>query len=358
MKSSSKNKILLLIAIILIGIISALIYRMNYKIVEVEYNDMQYHTWVHNPDQVLINKYSDFVNGKYGISEVFKDEEKYNEFINEYELEDLQLLHDFNNNNYVIVMFYVGYGSIKFDNSFNTKNKVLKFTLNQRRGDYYIADSGNYDSAYEIELPKSVDSVTIEYNIDNSIKYDDPPTYVDKQIIYIYPEKDMDITIKLGSDDLLTHTYPKYDNEWNVHVDTTGNIYDYKTNRNYYALYWEGIDNTKLDMSEGFVVKGEDTTKFLEEKLELLGLNEKEIDEFIMYWLPKLEDNKYNFIRFRTNDEINNYMPIEFSKEPDTLIRVMVDFKPLDKKIKVKEQKLEKTEREGFTIVEWGARLN
>ena len=181
---------------------------------------------------------------------------------------------------------------------------------------------------------------------------------IKKPIIYIYPEQDMDITVKLGNDDLLTHTYPKYDNEWNVHVDTTGNIYDYKTNRNYYALYWEGKDNTKLDMSEGFVVKGEDTTRFLEEKLELLGLNEKEIDEFIMYWLPKLEDNKYNFIRFRTNDEINNYMPIEFSKEPDTLIRVMVDFKPLDKKIKVKEQKLEKTEREGFTIVEWGARLN
>ena len=190
---------------------------------------------------------------------------------------------------------------------------------------------------------------SIQHSIDQQWK---------KPIIYIYPEKDMDITIKLGSDDLLTHTYPKYDNEWNEHVDTTGNIYDYKTNRNYYALYWEGKDNTKLDMSEGFVVKGEDTTKFLEEKLEQLGLNEKEIEEFIIYWLPKLEDNKYNFIRFRTNDEINNYMPIEFSEEPDTLIRVMVDFKPLDKKIKVKEQKLEETERKGFTIVEWGARLN
>ena len=49
---------------------------------------------------------------------------------------------------------------------------------------------------------------------------------------------------------------------------------------------------------EGFIVKGEDTAKFLEEKLEILGLNEREAEEFIIYWLPKLEANKYNYIRF------------------------------------------------------------
>ena len=181
---------------------------------------------------------------------------------------------------------------------------------------------------------------------------------IDKPIIYIYPEEDMDITVKLGNPQLITSSYPKYEKEWNIHVDTTGNIYDYKTNRNYYGLYWEGKDKTPLNMEEGFIVEGKDITEFLEAKLELLGLNEKEINEFIIYWLPRLENNKYNFIRFKTPDEINNYMPLEFSKEPDTLIRIMVDFKPLNKKIKVKEQTLEKKERKGFTIVEWGARLN
>lgn len=49
-------------------------------------------------------------------------------------------------------------------------------------------------------------------------------------------------------------------------------------------------------------------------------------------------------------------MPLEFSEKPDTLIRVIMDFKPLNKKINVKEQKLERMQRKGFTIVEWGGR--
>ncbi len=179
----------------------------------------------------------------------------------------------------------------------------------------------------------------------------------DKPMIYIYPTKDVDLKIKFVNDDKLLHTYPKYDNEWTVHVTKDGNIYDYKTKRNYYALYWEGIDNSVIDMSEGFVVKGNETTSFLEEKLSYLGLNDREINEFIVYWLNKMENNNYNYIRFRTLEEINEYMPLEISEKPDTLIRVIMDFKPLTKKVSVKEQKLEKVERSGFTIVEWGGRM-
>ena len=81
-------------------------------------------------------------------------------------------------------------------------------------------------------------------------------------------------------------------------------------------------------------------------------LNEYEINEFIVYWIDKLENNEYNFISFRNEKDIN--MPLEFSKEPDTLIRVMMEYKGLDKKIKVKEEKLTKVERKGYTVVEWG----
>ena len=173
-----------------------------------------------------------------------------------------------------------------------------------------------------------------------------------KPIIYIYPEEDIKLTIKLKNTKDLLYTYPKYNSAWNVRVSKDGNIYDYDTKRNYYGLYWEAKDNYKLNMNEGFIVKGEDSVKFLEEKLEILGLNEYETNEFIIYWIDKLENNKYNFISFRNKEDIN--MPLEFSKEPDTLIRIMMDFKALDKPIKVKEQKLTKANRKGFTVVEWG----
>ena len=107
-------------------------------------------------------------------------------------------------------------------------------------------------------------------------------------------------------------------------------------------------------MDEGFIVKGEDTIKSLEEKLEVLGLNEREAEEFIVYWLPKLESNKYNFIRFQTEEEINNNMPLEITPKPDTIIRILMEFKGLEEPIQIKEQKLITPQRTGFTVVEWG----
>ena len=185
----------------------------------------------------------------------------------------------------------------------------------------------------------------------------DIPDYgieVKKPIIYIYPEQETKVTVKLGRPENLTHTYPKYDNSWEVIAKPNGDLLDCKTGRNLYALYWEGINTVEPNMEEGFIVKGEDTIKFLEEKLEILGLNEREANEFIIYWLPKLENNKYNFIRFQTEEEINSNMPLEITPAPDTIIRVMMEFRILEEEIKLQEQKLETPERTGYTVIEWG----
>ena len=110
---------------------------------------------------------------------------------------------------------------------------------------------------------------------------------------------------------------------------------------------------TKID-KDGFIVEGSDVAEFLEEKLAILGLTERESEEFIIYWLPKLEANKYNYIRFATLDEINENMPLEINPNPDTIIRVLMTFKGLENPIDVEEQKLITPERTGFVAVEWG----
>ena len=190
------------------------------------------------------------------------------------------------------------------------------------------------------------------YIIDTS--EDDCFTGSAKPIIYFYPKKDTKIKVKLGNPNNITASYPKYKNEWNIIAHPNGNITDIDTGRNLYALYWEGKNYIDFNLDDGFIVKGEDSAKFLEEKLEILGLNEKEMEEFIIYWLPILESNKYNFIRFASMEEIEKNMPLYLSKKPDTLIRVLMVFKGLDKEIKIKEQNLTKINRVGFTVVEWG----
>lgn len=129
---------------------------------------------------------------------------------------------------------------------------------------------------------------------------------------------------------------------------------DNNTNRELYSLYWEGADFNASVTEEGFIVKREDTIKFLEEKLDILGLSNKEAEEFIIYWLPKLQESEYNYIRFTSKEELDEYMPLEFSKEPDTLTRIHMQFKKPDEPIEVRKQNLQKQERNGFTVVEWG----
>ena len=176
---------------------------------------------------------------------------------------------------------------------------------------------------------------------------------VDKPIIYLYPEKEEKVKVKIKKKEILTHTYPKYSDGWNVTAYPDGTLEDVN-GRKYYALYWEGKYNVKVDMTKGFCVKGEDTIEFLEEKLEKLGLNAREAQEFIVYWLPQLENNKYNYIYFKQTEEVNDITGLDITPKPDTIIRILIVFKPLNKEIEVEEQEIVTPDRKGFTVVEWG----
>lgn len=182
---------------------------------------------------------------------------------------------------------------------------------------------------------------------------DEPKVYDMKPIIYLYPTTETAVSVKVGKVQNLTHTYPKYENGWYVTAQPNGDLKD-TSGRSYYALYWEGVHSAS-SLTDGFIVKGTDTINFLEEKLALLGLTEREANEFIVYWLPRLESNEYNFIRFETRAEIDENMPLYVTPAPDTVVRVMMEYRPADKAEQVKPQQLPSTpKREGFVVVEWG----
>ena len=198
-----------------------------------------------------------------------------------------------------------------------------------------------------------------EEEMQNIKKYDTPydpnNITVAKPIIYLYPTENTEVSVKLGYPDKLTSAYPTYNNEWRVIAHPDGSLQDTKTGRELYSLYYEGKAVTDFDRAdEGFMVRGDNSATFLEEKLELLGLNLRETEEFIIYWLPKLESAPYNFIRFATSDEIDSNMPLSVTPSPDNMIRILMVFKPLNSPIEVNEQQFSTPSRDGFTVVEWG----
>ena len=82
-------------------------------------------------------------------------------------------------------------------------------------------------------------------------------------------------------------------------------------------------------------------------------MNEKEKTDFIAFWLPKLLRNKLSLCSFQKSKFFEDY-ELNVTPKPDSMIRIFLSIKKLDRPINKKEQKLESVERKGFTVIEWG----
>lgn len=199
-----------------------------------------------------------------------------------------------------------------------------------------------------------------EKNIISEIKNkdDDCKNQVEicKPVIYLYPEEETEVSVNVTLNGKLTCTYPKYNNGWTVTAKPDGTLTD-KNGMNYNYLYWEGETDTEFDFSTGYCVKGSESAEFLEKELAKQGLNRKEANEFIIFWLPQMEQNEYNIISFQTETYTNDAKLI-VNPNPDTIIRVFMVFKPSNEYVKIPAPaEIEPHQRNEFTLVEWGGSI-
>lgn len=174
-----------------------------------------------------------------------------------------------------------------------------------------------------------------------------------KPIIYLYPDSPTVCSVKLNLNGRFTCTYPEYDNGWSSFTAHPDGTLVFPDGKEYYALYWEGMQNADWYLSEGFCVRGEDTAEFLEWALSEQGLNRREANEFIVYWLPLMQDNPYNVISFQTKAYADTAV-LEVFPEPDSVIRVFMTFYASEIEVSIPEQSFTMPSRDGFTVVEWG----
>ena len=161
-----------------------------------------------------------------------------------------------------------------------------------------------------------------------------------KPVIYLYPEQQTEVEVSLDYDGTLTAAYP----DGTLH-DENGNEYSY--------LFWEGENDADYDFSKGFCVAGADTADFLRETLSGIGLTPREYNEFIVYWLPKMQGNPYNLISFQS-ERYTDGAKLIIDPKPDSELRVFMAWKPLNRAQPIEPQMFPSFERDGFTVVEWG----
>ncbi len=221
------------------------------------------------------------------------------------------------------------------------------------------AETNDSDTISET-VSETVASVTTEaQTTDTTIDTTDPTTtepwypLTEKPVIYLYPEKETEITVKLDCKGKLLCTYPAYRDGWHVLARPDGTLTNLADGKEYSYLFWDGIDEAAYDLSGGYCVKGEDTAEFLQDILAKMGLTPREYNEFIVYWLPRMQNNPYNLITFQ-GDAYTDTAPLTITPAPDSMLRVFMAYKPLETYVEVEAPEIVPFERNGFTVIEWG----
>jgi hypothetical protein len=181
-----------------------------------------------------------------------------------------------------------------------------------------------------------------------------------KPVIYLYPEKTENISVNITPTGGMSASKPAYNQGWNVTADPQSNITNLSDGKTYPYLFWEGRGDSIYQMPQkGFVTSKENLENLLNGKLALFGLNEKEISDFKEFWLPKMlaENKSYYFVTFVSRRVIDKLAPLEISPRPDTVIRVLMDYRGLDQYENVPGFSIPTPERKGFTAIEWGGVL-
>lgn len=177
-----------------------------------------------------------------------------------------------------------------------------------------------------------------------------------KPVIYLYPQKDTQVSVKVGAD--ITLSEPLYPQDgWTVLAHPDGQL-EYQ-GLTYPNLFWEGLGwGFYPDTgNRGFVVSQKELVATLKNHLSLLGLNRQESADFLEFWLPKMPATPYIRLTWLDTKEMNQLAPLSVLPHPDTVIRIFLDFTGLDKPVSLIPQKLTAPPRRGFTLVEWGGLL-
>jgi hypothetical protein len=173
-----------------------------------------------------------------------------------------------------------------------------------------------------------------------------------KPAIYLYPTEDMQVQVEVDVNGFMFNDIPDYNGGWDVFATTDGIIDDTYDYLFYEAALW----NVEVP-EEGWVVAYNDLESWFEETLPELGLNEKETAQFIEYWLEELPEANYYEVRLIGDEFLRENMTLTVTPAPDTVLRLLFHFTPVNTKTNIDPPLIHTFDREGFVVVEWGGIL-
>ncbi len=228
-------------------------------------------------------------------------------------------------------------------------------------GTFYLIDGNNAYVYSATDNPISLTGSKKSLQLKKVI-FVQTPTYswwtpACKPAIYLYPTKKENVNVKVRTSGFFTLTIPDYNKltGWDVVANPDG-IIESNSNQYPYLYYESKVPDSKITKPKnGYVITRNELSQLFPTLLPKLGLNKKEMKEFIDYWTKALPFSPYYFVGIMDKESIDQIEPLDINPSPDSIIRVRLYFEMLDKSINVKQPVITTPQRNGFTVVEWGA---
>jgi len=178
-----------------------------------------------------------------------------------------------------------------------------------------------------------------------------------KPNIYLYPEKEMDINVKVlfpnSGEVVVSEPFYDYSEGWDVTVDSKGRI-----DNKWEYLFYESKQPDFCQYESGWVVPQSDLEPFFRKNMSDVGFAGREIEDFIEWWIPLLKDYPYYAIYPQFDQQIKKMTLLSFSVNPDSLLRYRYSIEGLSENIELTTpEAIVSFNREGFVVTEWGVML-
>ncbi|NBD73961.1 hypothetical protein GVX82_02880 [Patescibacteria group bacterium] len=175
-----------------------------------------------------------------------------------------------------------------------------------------------------------------------------------KPVIYLYPEETTEVRVEVGA--RVTVSDPPYGEGWEVVAHPDGTLEH--NGAEYDSLFWDGIgDGVYPAVSKGVIVPRGEVERTLTQHLTTFGFTDREQRDFLEYWLPRMPETPYVRLSWLGTDEMDTLAPLTVTPQPDTVIRVFLDYAGVESPYPLEPQRIAPFARNGYTLVEWGGLL-
>lgn len=184
---------------------------------------------------------------------------------------------------------------------------------------------------------------------------------VAKPVIYLYPQSPTAVDVQVVTSGQIVVSDPHYpQGGWRNVLATPEGTLTYN-GKQYSELFYESSVNDFQKPEQGITIAKAQLPQRMSAILDKLGLIGKEKQEFLDFWLPKLQALPSPYVYFSLLDTSAKASvdKVTINPKPDTQIAFIAYFKPVDSADNGTVLQLPATpQRVGFVSVEWGGTID